>query len=78
MGAALLSLAASLLRLVPVIGAWLAGRSSATAAVNAKALRHAKKAHVIDEDVARLDDAALLDELYRGGQRVRVGSKDQP
>ncbi|MBI5120047.1 MAG: hypothetical protein HZA67_03520 [Rhodospirillales bacterium] len=67
MGAALLSLAASLLRLVPIVGAWFVGRRSARDAANAKALEQARTAQAIDEDVARLDDAALHDELRGRG-----------
>lgn len=61
----LLALASLLLKLAPLLAAWLAGRGQAISAQRKQALRQAERSHEIDEDVARLDGAALLDELRR-------------
>ena len=65
---AVLSLAGHLLRLLPLVAAWRAGRLSASAEGLAQALDHAKTAQAIDEEVARLDDRALGRELLRRGE----------
>jgi hypothetical protein len=46
----------------PLLG-YIAGRIKAKADAAEKGLDHAKRAREIDEDVARLPDAALDDEL---------------
>ncbi|TAN52162.1 MAG: hypothetical protein EPN26_08235 [Rhodospirillales bacterium] len=68
MAAFLLQLAGSLLRWLPLLAVWLGGWRSAQAKADAKGLEHAQKARRIDEEVARLDDAALRGELLKSSE----------
>jgi hypothetical protein len=65
---ALLSLAASVLKLVPLFAAWWAGKKSARADQAQEALADAVESHRIDDAVARLDDAALRRELHKSSE----------
>ncbi|MBF0355003.1 MAG: hypothetical protein HQL43_07200 [Alphaproteobacteria bacterium] len=68
MAAFFLNLAGTLLRWLPMAAAWLCGNRSAQAKMAAQGLEHAIQAKAIDEDVARLDDAALHRELHDQGK----------
>lgn len=60
---AVLALGEFLLRLAAPLAAWFAGREKARSERLSQSLDHARQANAIDEEVARLDDAALRREL---------------